>query len=74
MLEFGAQERGEVRTCLRDHEVVDIEELGDAGQRRLSIGVAGVTPWPKGDFLSRCPGYDGASLVLASEDDRGVHG
>lgn len=73
VLEFGAEERGEVGTGLGDDEVVDVEELGDAGEWGITVGVAGVAPGAESDFLGVGPGDDGAGFVFAFEDDGGVH-
>lgn len=73
VLEFGAEERSDVWTGLGDDEVVDVEELGDAGEGGIAVGVAGVAPGAEGDFLGVCPGDDGAGFVFAFEDDGGVH-
>lgn len=72
MLEFCAEEGSNVWSCLRDDEVVDVEELGDTGEWGFSVSVAGVFPWTEGDVLSRGPGDDGAGLVFAFEEDWGV--
>lgn len=73
MLEFGAEERGNVGPGLGDDEVVDVEELGDAGEGGIAVGVACVAPGAEGDLVGVCPGDDGAGFVFAFEDDRGVH-
>ena len=63
------QERG---AGVRDEEVVHVEELGQAGERRVALrGPAGggVRPGAEGDFLRRGPGDDGACFVFALEEE-----
>lgn len=73
MLEFGAEEGSDVGARLRDDEVIDVEEFGDAGEWRLSVGVAGVFPGAKSDVLSGGPGDDCTGFIFAFEKDWGVH-
>lgn len=77
VVQVGAQERREVGPRLRDDEVVDVEELGDAVERALAVvgglRVLRVRPGAEGGFLRRRPGDDAAVFVFAEEDD-GVGG
>lgn len=52
MLQVRAQEGSNIGPRLRDDEVVDVEELGDAGERGITIRVVGLTPGTKSDFLA----------------------
>ena len=72
VVQVGAQERGDVRSGLGDDEMVDVEELGDAGEGRVALGVVGLAPGVEGDFLRRRPWDDGTSFVFAFEDDGGI--
>ena len=74
MVQVGAQEGGNVGTGLGDDEVVDVEELGDAGKGRVALGVGGLAPGAEGDFLGGGPRDDGPGFVFAFEDDGGVEG
>lgn len=73
-LEIGVEEWGDVRACLGDDEVVDVEELGDAGEGGFAVVVGGLAPGAEGDFLCGCPGHDGAGFVFALQDYGGVEG
>lgn len=65
--QVGAQEGRDVGPRLRHDEVVHVEELGDARERRVPVRVAGLAPGPEGDALRRGPGHDGAGFVFALE-------
>lgn len=73
-LKVGAEERSNVWASLRDDKVVDIEELGDAGEGRFTVRVIGLAPGAEGDFLARGPGDNGAGFVLTFKDYGGVEG
>lgn len=68
MLQVGAQEGSNVGPSLRDDEVVHVEELGDAGERGVTIRVVGLTPGAKGDFLAGSPWDDCAGFIFTFED------
>lgn len=55
-MHVGLKEGDEVGTCLRDDKVVYVEELGDAGEGRVTIGIRGVGPWAKSSVCSSGPG------------------
>jgi len=74
MLQVGAQEGRDVGPGLGHDEVVYVEELGNAGKRRVTVRVAGLAPGSERDTLRRGPGDDGARFVFASERCRRVEG
>jgi hypothetical protein len=45
--------------------VVDVEELGDARERRLALAVLHVVPGVEGHVLRVWPRHDGARFVFA---------
>ena len=69
MLEVVAEEGGDVGPRLADDEVVDVEELGDAGEGAVAVvgAVAGRLPVVERHLRGNEPGDDGARLVLAEE-------
>ncbi len=74
MLEVAAEEGRDVGASLRDDEVVDVEQLRDARERRVSIVVARGAPGVEGRFLRGRPGDYGACFVFAFQEDGSVEG
>ncbi len=74
VLEVVAEEGRDVGAGLADDEVVDVEELGDAGERGVAVvgGVGGGLPAVEGDVRGDEPGDDGARFVFAEEAVRVV--
>ena len=68
VLQVGAQERDKVWPSLRYKEVINIEELGNTGERRFPIRIAGLPPGTEGDFLTRSPGNNGPGFILALQN------
>lgn len=63
----GLEEGNEVGTGLGDDEVIDVEELCDAHEGRVAVGVGGVGPVAEVDFAGGGPGDDVAVLVFAED-------
>lgn len=59
------QEWNEIRTGLADNEVVDVEELGDSLERRVSVGIRYVCPMAKVGRVGCRPWDDFAVDVFA---------
>jgi len=74
MLEVRAKERRDIRSGLGNNEMIHVEELCDAGEGAIAIGVVGLAPGTEGDFLGGGPGDDGAGFVFAFEDYGEVEG
>lgn len=73
-LKIRAEKGCDIGTSLGDNKVVDVEELGDAGEWRVAVCVAGLAPGAEGGFLGGGPGDDGACFVFAFERYWGVEG
>lgn len=64
-MHVGLDEWDEVRPSLADDEVVDVEQLGNTSQRRVSVRVGRVRPMPKIDRVGRRPRNNVPLGVLA---------
>ena len=73
MLEVASKEGSDIWSCLANDEVIDVEELGDAGERRISLvgGVRGGFPIVERDLVlwgrQSEPGNYGAGFVFAKK-------
>jgi hypothetical protein len=77
VVQVGAEEGCQVRAGLGDDEVVYVEELGDAMEGGVAVGIGGrgwVGPGAEGGFFGAGPAGDGAVFVFAEEGDGTVKG
>lgn len=72
VLQVRAQERDKVWPSLRYKEVINIEELGNTGERGFSIRIAGLPPGTEGDLLTRSPRNDSSGFILALQNHWGI--